>query len=130
MKFEQASRLKLRFSTPQGLLSAEDLWDLPLTSTRGRANLNDIAKAINAELKAAGEEDFVNPKPGGNDVLQLKMDLVKHVISVIQSENESVRLAADRIEKKKQLLELIARKQNQELEGKSREELEAMVAAL
>lgn len=130
MKFEQASRLKLRFSTPQGLLSAEDLWDLPLTSTRGRANLNDIAKAINAELKAAGEEDFVNPKPGGNDVLQLKMDLVKHVIAVIQSENESVRLAADRIEKKKQLLELIARKQNQELEGKSREELEAMVAAL
>ena len=33
--FEQAARLKLRFETSRGLLSVEDLWDLPLTSARG-----------------------------------------------------------------------------------------------
>ena len=30
--FTKASRLKLRFQSPAGLLSSEDLWDLPLTS--------------------------------------------------------------------------------------------------
>jgi hypothetical protein len=35
--FEQATRAKIRFSTPVGMLSVEDLWDLPLTSTQGQA---------------------------------------------------------------------------------------------
>lgn len=42
--FIKASRTKLRFESPKGLLSVEDLWDLPLISTMGKANLDDIAK--------------------------------------------------------------------------------------
>lgn len=129
--FEKANRLKLRFASPQGSLTAEDLWDLPLTSTRSnQANLNEIAKTISRQLKEAGEEDFVNPKSGADEVLQLKLDVVKHVIQVRQTENEATRAAAERKEKKERLLELIARKQDQQLEGKSLEELQAMVAAL
>ena len=52
--FEQASRLKLRFPSPLGTLSTEDLWHLPLTSTTGKANLNDIGKALNYEGAAVG----------------------------------------------------------------------------
>ena len=48
--FEQAARMKLRFDTPRGALSAEDLWDLPLTSTRG-LSLNDIAITLHHALK-------------------------------------------------------------------------------
>ena len=62
--FERATREKFRFNSPQGALSAEDLWDLPLTSDRAnRANLNDIAKELNKTLKAKNDEEyFVEPK--------------------------------------------------------------------
>lgn len=129
--YEKAIRLKLRFASPQGALSAEDLWDLPLTSGRAtQANLNNIAKEVSRQLKAEGDEDFVNPKSGADEILQLKLDIVKHVIQVRQAENEAFRARAERSAKKDRLLELIARKQDQALEGKPLEELQAMVAEL
>ena len=129
--FEKTVRLKLRFGSPQGNLTAEDLWDLPLTSTRATvANLNSIAKDISRKLKAEGEEDFVDPKTSANEILQLQLDIVKHVIQVKQGENEFARVAAARKEQKARITELIARKQDQQLEGKTLEELQEMVAAL
>lgn len=129
--FEKAVRLKLRFASPQGALSVEDLWDLPLTSIRVNvANLNNVAKEISRQLKNAGEEDFVAPKVGADEVLQLKLEIVKRVIFVRQEENAAERATAERKEKKEKLLELIARKQDQQLEGKPLEELQAMVESL
>jgi hypothetical protein len=129
--FEKATRMKLRFASPLGGLTVEDLWDLPLTSARtNQANLNNIAKDVSRQLKAEGEEDFVNPKGSADEVLQLKLDILKHVIQVRQAENEAARAAAERKDKKAKLLELIARKQDAQLEGKPLEELQAMVADL
>ena len=128
--FEKASRLKLRFDTPKGLLCTEDLWDLPLTSTRNGANLNDIAKALNRELKASGEEDFVHPTEVVNTVQQLKFDVVKHIIATRLGENEQAKAAADKKAKKERLLEIIARKQDEQLQGAPLEELQKMVADL
>lgn len=129
--FEQATRLKMRFESPQGRLSVEDLWDLPLTSTRAnQANLNNIAKGISRQLKDESEEDFVNPKSKANETMQLALEIVKHVISTKQAEAEASRLLNERKDKKAKLLELIAKKQDQALEGKPLEELQAMVASL
>lgn len=129
--FEQATRLKLRFDSPQGRLSVEDLWDLPLTSNRAnQANLNNIAKGISRQLKDESEEDFVNPKSKANETMQLALEIVKHVISTKQAEAEASRLLNERKDKKAKLLELIAKKQDQALEGKPLEELQAMVASL
>lgn len=129
--FEKAVRLKYRFRSPAGDLSVEDLFDLPLTSAKpNQANLNNIAKDISRQLKAEGEEDFVNPKAAGNAELQEKLEIVKHIIQVRQAENEAARTESERKEKKARLLELIAKKQDQALEGKSLEELTEMVGAL
>ena len=74
--FEKASRLKLRFNTPVGLLGVEDLWDLPLTSKAAFAtNLDDLARDLSKRV-AETEESFV-PK----DVkTNLSFDIIKHII--------------------------------------------------
>lgn len=126
--FEKASRLKLRFVGYGGTLSVEDLWDLPLQSNT-KANLDDIAKDLNRQVKEAeGETSFVKPTNNSlSEKLALSFEIVKHVIGVKVTERDARLEAAGRAEKKQKLLALIDNKQNQELEGKSLEELQKMV---
>lgn len=133
--FQKASRLKLRFDSPRGFLSVEDLWDLPLTSKNASANvpnLDDVAKSLDRELRATAEEkSFVEPTVTGRNVeLQLGFDLVKHVIDVRVAERNAAADSAKKRETKQKLLSLIAEKQDEALRGKSLEDLEALVATM
>lgn len=122
--FEKATRLRLRFETSRGNLNVEDLWKLPL------AELDKLAISLNKQLKEASEESFIKAKSKNNVLLELRFDIVKHIIETLLSEDEERKKAADKKAKREQLLELIARKKNQELEGKSVEELEAELSKL
>lgn len=129
--FEQASRLKLRFPV-QGGIAVEDLWDLPLTSRTGRTNLDDLARNLYREVKQLGDEvSFVEPPASSkNDELNLRFEIVKHIIAVRVAERRAASEREERAAKKQQLLEILSRKENAELEGKSVEELRAMVNSL
>ena len=122
--FEKATRLRLRFETSRGNLNVEDLWRLPL------AELDKLAIALNKQLKESSEESFIKAKSKDNKLLGLRFDIVKHIIETLLSEDEEKKKAADKRAKREQLLELIAKKKNQELEGKSLEELEAELTKL
>lgn len=131
--FELATRLKLRFDSPQGQLSVEDLWDLPLTSPSGnRANLDSIAVALHHETRDAAEVvSFVSAaQPAGSEELLLKFELVKHVIGVRVAERDRAKEEADRKTKKQRLLALIAQKQDAELAEKPIQELIALAESL
>ncbi len=129
--FAAAARQRTRFTTPQGQLSVEDLWGLPLTSTRAQtANLNDIAKGISRTIKEAGDEDFVDNVKKPNVELAFKLDLVKHIIEVKKNERNLAEQEHERQTKIQRLREIIANKQDKELESKSTEELLAQLAAL
>lgn len=130
--FEKATRLKLRFDTPRGHISVEDLWDLPLTSNTGKPNLDDIAKGLHRELRAGAETaSFVTPaSTAGNEGLQLGFDVVKHVIDVRVAERDAAVQAAKRRETKQRILEIVAMKEDESLRGKSLEELKAMAEAM
>ncbi len=129
--FEKAVRLKLRFDSPQGLLSTEDLWELPLTSTnKKQANLDDLAIHLNKEFKETTTESFVKKVVKSNDITKLKFDIVLKVIEVKQIEAEAASLKKTNAEKKQKLLELVAMKQDESLKGKSVEELQALIEAL
>ena len=126
--FEKATRLKLRFDTPLGALSAEDLWDLPLTSRTGRANLDDIAVRLHHATKDT-RVSFVEAASKTDEAQELRFEIVKHVIAVRQEENRIAADARAAAEKKQTILSIIARKEVAELENASIDELRALVNA-
>lgn len=125
--FEEAVRQKIRFESPKGLLTTEDLWDLPLQSTSGKANLDDIARTIAKKLKATEDVSFVTTEPKVDKTLQLSFNVVKHVIDTLKAERDVAKTAKANYEKKQQLLELISQKENEHLKGQSLEDLRKMV---
>ena len=129
--FLKAAESKLRFTSTKGLLTVEDLFDLPLNSTRaGACTLNGIALSIHKALQEGGDISFVDDSVVVDATMQLRLDIVKEVIRVKKTANAAKLLARDRADKKKRLLELINNKQDEELAGKSLAELTAMVDAL
>lgn len=115
--FEKSSRLKLRFNTCRGLANTEDLWDFSLE------DLDDAAKSLNKEIKAESEESFITDKTKANTILELKFEIVKHVIKVKLDEKTATANAVVRAEKKKRILELINIKENEQMSSKSLDEL-------
>lgn len=132
--FEQASRLKLRFESPRGLLTVEDLWDLPLTSPSGnRANLDAIGMSLYRQTRDMAEVvSFVSPTAESREKseLELRLAIVKHVIDVKLRERAELQAAAERRDKKQRILELIARKQDEQLAERSEDELRTMLESL
>lgn len=129
--FEKASRLKLRFDTSKGMASAsvEDLWDLPLTGKS--LSLDTIALDLNRKLKETGDVvSFVDDTKKTDEVLQLKFELVKHIITVKKAEQAAATEAKVRAEKKQQILGLIAQKENEQLSQASIDELRSQLAQL
>lgn len=129
--FEQAARCKLRFETGRiGDILVEELFDLPLTSKTGRANLDDIARGLHKQLKNGDDVSFVEPARSSDPTIQLSFDIVKHVIDVKIEANKAEAKKRDDAEKKQKILALIADKKDEVLKGKSLEDLEAMLGAL
>lgn len=130
--FEIASRKKVRFPTPQGNLSVEELWELPLTSKTNKANLDDIAKELYAQVQDQGKTvSFVmKTTEVQNSTLMLQFDIVRHIIDVRLEENKAASQARENAEKKQRLLSLIAQKEDAALAETSLDELKKMVEAL
>lgn len=126
--FEVASRLKLRFDTPVGLISVEDLWVLPLTTTGSRLSLDQLAVGLNKELKGSEESFVTNVKK--DEVLKLKFDIVKHVIDTRVAENQQKTEEQQRKASIANIDGLIAQKKNEQLANMSLEELEALKAKI
>lgn len=125
--FEQASRAKLRFDTQVGMLTTEDLWSLPLTS-KTKVNLDDIAIGLSAQLKATSESFVSTSKT--DEVLSLKLEVVKHIIGVRVAENNDRLEAEKRRQQREQIQSLIARKESESLESLSLDELRELAKNL
>jgi len=119
--FEKASKLKLRFKVAVGLITTEDLWNLSLEE------LNTLAKALNKEVKDASEESFIKTKSADDEILLLKFDIVKRVIEVKLAELEAKKARKDRKARNQQIIALMAKKENEALEGKSLDELRSLL---
>ena len=129
--FERASRGKLRFASPVGELTTEQLWDLPLTATGNRPNLDALARAVFAELKGLDEGSFVTQKPDPRRAdMELRLDLLKHVIAAKLEAKAAAEKAVADAERKRKLLNALASKEEAQLAGLTKEEIEAEIAKL
>ena len=121
--FEKATRQKLRYPY-RGSVSTEDLWDLSVR------NLDSIFKTLNSQKKTEQEESLLSTKTTEETELDLKISVIKHVVQVKQTEQAAAKSATENRQKKQKLLDIIARKQDESLEGKTIEELTAMVHSI
>ena len=128
--FEQATRRAIRFESTKGDLSVEQLWDLPLQS-RNQFDLDTVAKTVNRQLNDVTEESFVSVRENpAKETLSLKLELVKHIISVKLQEAEEARNRANRASEKEKLLRLLDEKQNEALRALTPEEIQERLKAL
>jgi hypothetical protein len=128
--FIQATRTKLRFASTRGLLSVEDLWDLPLTSTKNQPDLDSIAVDLYTRMQTQPTISFVNSSPTNSPTDELALDIVKYIINIRMEEDKLKLAKAQAAQKKQQLLSIMERKQNEQLEGLSLAELQAAIEAL
>jgi hypothetical protein len=121
--FIQASRLKLRFTSTKGLISAEDLWTLPLT------NLDDMASALDAEIEKAGKKSRLNVATKATDA-ETKLAIIEFVIKTRQEEAAAKKLSVQKSAERETLKELLANKRGDKLKDLTEEELMKRLAEL
>lgn len=125
--FEIASQKKLRFTTVKGGITAEDLWDLPLTS-KISPSLENIWQGLNKKIKEADRnESPFGVKSTTDKDLETKFSIVKRVIEVRLEMAEARKNASAKKEKNEQILRLIYDKENDALASKSIEDLKKML---
>lgn len=121
--FEMAVRTKMRFPF-KGLISVEDLWDLPVES------LDSIFKILNSQLKQVKEESLLNTRTKQDQELDTKIEIVKYIVSVKLTEQDLRLKEKEKKEKKQQLLAILSNKQTENMQSKSIEEIQAMLEDL
>ena len=122
--FTKASRLKVRFNH-KGQCSVEDLWDIPLV------NLDTMYQALSSEFKdQGGMTSLLFKNTNVDEVLTLKLNIIKHVVETRLVEQQEVKKAISKKAKKQKIMSLIDQKQDESLMGQSVDELKALLETI
>lgn len=118
--FEYAAENKLRFPY-KGSISTEDLYDL------GVEELDMIFKTLNREVKKSNEESLLAKKSDADTKLNVKIEIIKKIVSKKLAEIEESKNAIMKKHKNEKIMELIAQKQDENLRSLSIDELKKML---
>ena len=119
---EKAIRLKLRFNF-KGMLTVEDLWDLKLNE------LDMIYKQLNQQKKLQESESLLTNNLI-NDIINLQIEIIKYVVEQKQAEQLAEQTKIEKQQQKQKILEILSRKQDDDLQNKSTEDLLKMLENL
>lgn len=119
---EKAIRLKLRFNF-KGMLTVEDLWDLKLNE------LDMIYKELNQQKKLQESESLLTNNLT-NDIVNLQIEIIKYVVEQKQAEQLAKQTEIEKQQQKQKILEILSRKQDDDLQNKSTEDLLKMLENL
>ena len=125
--FETALRGKFRFEY-KGLISTEDLYDLKIEQ------LDKIYSGLSDKLDVANKGSLLNNvttnKTKEQQMIDMKMQIVKYIFDVKVKEQEDRKLAKEKKEQKQKILALLDEKESEELKNKSIDELKKLLEKL
>ena len=121
--YKEASRLKLRFPSDRGGLSAEQLWDLSLTSLT--ASIRAVKKVL--KKNEDSELDFLDDTKVSDVEGELRFAILKDDYLTKKKENEDARNEMETKEHNQKILAIIQSKKEGALQEKTVEELEALL---
>lgn len=115
--------MKLRVATNRGNLSVEQLYDL------SKEEIGQLAIDYRPKKPIDDEElAFLKQETSAEETTeQLTFRILKDIYLTKQAEEDKAHRRAEARQRNRKLLEVIARKQDEALESKSIEELEAML---
>jgi len=121
--FETATRAKMRFMF-KGLISVEELWDLSVDE------LDCIFKELNKQFKNKKEEGLLHQQTKKDMELETKIEIIKYIFSKKVEEQKERKNMVEKKEKKKEIMAILADKQQESLKGMSIEDLQNMLKEL
>lgn len=126
--YKKASKKKLRFSTNRGVLSVEQLWDLPKEEIRELViKAREVAQKSSGEINDTELSFLDSPAKTKATDDDLRFEILKDIYLTKKSAEEKAQKKAEAKANNKKILELIARKQDEALEKKSVKELEKLL---
>lgn len=119
--FVTASKNKFRYPY-KGMITTEDLWDLNINQ------LDEVYKVLNKAVKAARENDSLLAETGkghdGDDaILLMEIEIVKYIFNEKLEATRKREAEVINAEKRRRILEVLAKKQDDSLNNMTEEEL-------
>lgn len=123
--YKQAVMLKLRFETPKGLLTVEQLFDLSMTDLS--ATIKKVNALIKKEQATDDELSFLEGVDTTETQNSLRFRILKDVYLTKKDARDAAALDFEKKQRNQRIAEIIAKKKDEALENKSIEELEKML---
>ena len=121
---------KLRFETPRGQITTEQLFDLPLTSNNG-ISLDSVSETVlNEQAKAPRKSLVVATNSANNIIANIKIAILEVAITTRQAKLDAKALAQHNITRIAKLKEALLVKDEKALGKLSRKEMQAELATL
>lgn len=118
--FEYASKNKFRYPY-KGMITTEDLWDMT------PAQLDIVYKALNKDAADAQIDSLMCTMDHTDAELLMKIDIVKHIFKVKENEVQARKDAASKSAKKQRILDILAQREENDLQAMSKEDLLKML---
>lgn len=121
--YKEALRRNIRFEF-KGLRSTEELWDMRLEE------LDSIFQFLNAQRKTKSEESLLSTQNPEVSELDLKIEIVRDIVGTLLQEKAEREESANKAARKQKILEMVARKEDDELGNLSAGELKELARQL
>lgn len=123
--YKKALQDNLRFETPKGILTTEQLFSL------GMEDLDIACRKAAAVVKKEQTVDdslaFLEGKDNSDSLAVLRFEILKDVYLTKKEERERVILDEDKKKQRALIASIIAKKRNEKLESMTIEELESLL---